>query len=106
MKQTVCLLFPHQLFADNPLMDRNEAVWMVEEHLFFNQYKFHKLKLAFHRASMKAYQDYLSSSGIKVNYVEAKEENSDMGCTFLEVCACAPGFFQPQSPNENAACQL
>lgn len=77
MKQA-CILFPHQLFATSPLPIRESEVFLVEETLFFNQYKFHKQKLAFHRASMRAFAQELQGQGIEVNYVEAKEDRSDV----------------------------
>ncbi len=57
---TAALIFPHQLFADHPaLEDKPARVLLVEEPLFFGdpQYpaRFHKLKLAYHRATMMAY---------------------------------------------------
>ena len=77
MKQA-CILFPHQLFVTSPLPIRESEVFLVEETLFFNQYKFHKQKLAFHRASMRAFAQELQGQGIEVNYVEAKEDRSDV----------------------------
>ena len=53
------LIFPHQLFEDIELLTNGSEVYLIEEDLFFRQYKFHKQKIAFHRASMKAYQKYL-----------------------------------------------
>lgn len=51
---------------------------LVEEHLFFSQYSFHKQKLAFHRASMRAYADFLREQGFSVNYIEAHEPIADI----------------------------
>ncbi len=53
------LIFPHQLFKASPLFDVLAPVYLVEELLFFKQYPFHKQKIAFHRASMKKYEDFL-----------------------------------------------
>ena len=72
------LLFPHQLFRDCSIFEVSAAVYLVEESLFFNQYPFHKQKIAFHRASMKAYEAYLKSKQIEVNYVEAIGDFSDI----------------------------
>lgn len=74
----ISLLFPHQLFENNPALQKDRPVFMVEEHLFFRQYSFHKQKLVFHRASMKAYRSFLQSEGFTVTYVEALEENADI----------------------------
>lgn len=74
----VSILFPHQLFEQHPALSANRPVYLVEEFLFFRQYRFHKQKLVFHRASMKAYQHYLLSKGYEVSYIEAKERMADV----------------------------
>ena len=74
----VNLLFPHQLFEENPLPLNQHPLYIVEEYLFFNQYAFHKQKIAFHRASMKKYAAFLEEKGVEVNYVDAQEEISDV----------------------------
>jgi deoxyribodipyrimidine photolyase-related protein len=51
---------------------------LVEEFLFFRQYNFHKQKLVFHRASMKAYQQFLQSKGYEVVYIDAHENTADI----------------------------
>jgi deoxyribodipyrimidine photolyase-related protein len=75
---SISLIFPHQLFEEHPALDFNRVVYLVEEYLFFKQYKFHKQKLLFHRSSMKFYQDYLSSKKYKVIYIESNNELSDI----------------------------
>ena len=74
----VAILFPHQLFDQSNLPLADAEVYLVEETLFFNQYKFHKQKLAFHRASMKAYADELNERGIELYYIDATDERSDV----------------------------
>ncbi|MGV6831691.1 MAG: cryptochrome/photolyase family protein [bacterium] len=74
----VALIFPHQLFKNSPVLKRDIPVFLVEEWLFFNQYKFHKHKLAFHRATMKFYESYLKDQGQQVHYIEAKDERNDV----------------------------
>lgn len=77
-KSTVFLLFPHQLFeAIEPLRQTTE-VYLIEADLFFNQYKFHKQKLVFHRASMTAYAAYLQEQQLQLNYIDATDVNSDL----------------------------
>jgi deoxyribodipyrimidine photolyase-related protein len=51
---------------------------MVEEWLYFRQYNFHKRKIAFHRASMKFYENYLQSKNIEVVYIDAFNELADV----------------------------
>lgn len=60
-------------------------MYMIEEFLFFKQYKFHKQKLVFHRASMKAYEAYLANAQIKVNYISATEIISDIRLLILDL---------------------
>jgi deoxyribodipyrimidine photolyase-related protein len=74
----ITLVFPHQLFEKNPAISVSRPVCLAEEYLFFRQYAFHKQKLAFHRASMKFYGDYLTNSGIQVHYVESSSPLSDV----------------------------
>ena len=78
MTADAVLLFPHQLFKDTPILNLNCDGYLVEEFLFFSHYKFHKQKIAFHRASMKAYADFLKDKGLSVNYIEARSETSDV----------------------------
>jgi deoxyribodipyrimidine photolyase-related protein len=72
------LVFPHQLFEKIPALKKNRPVMLVEECLFFRQYLFHKQKLVFHRASMKAYAAFLQKQGYTVTYIESQEETADI----------------------------
>ncbi|GGD07297.1 cryptochrome/photolyase family protein [Hyunsoonleella pacifica] len=72
------IIFPHQLFKTSKVLDKINHIILVEEYLFFSQYKFHKQKIAFHRASMKAYQAYLESLDKTVTYIEATNDASDI----------------------------
>ena len=78
MKQ-VNLIFPHQLFEDSPIFQVEAPVYIIEEYLFFKQYPFHKQKIAFHRATMKRYADFLKNEkGLEVHYVESLQDISDV----------------------------
>jgi deoxyribodipyrimidine photolyase-related protein len=46
------------------------TVYLIEEPRYFTDFKFHKLKLAYHRASMKKYYDMLKKNKINVKYIE------------------------------------
>ncbi len=76
--KNIGLIFPHQLFENNELLLHCQEVYLIEEYLFFKQYTFHKMKLAYHRASMKFYENYLQSKNIKVNYINTYEDLSDI----------------------------
>ncbi len=75
---SISIIFPHQLFKNHPALLKSRPVYLVEEFLFFKQFNFHKQKLAFHRASMKAYQSFLQTKEYVVTYVEAKEKIADV----------------------------
>lgn len=72
------LIFPHQLFLEHPSLDKKIPVWLVEEYLFFQQYRFHQQKILLHRASMKYYEESLQKQGFLVHYVDALEPESDV----------------------------
>ena len=72
------ILFPHQLFKSHPMLDRVDVVCLIEETLFFRQYAFHKQKIAFHRASMKAWEYALTAQGKACRYISSTEPTSDV----------------------------
>jgi deoxyribodipyrimidine photolyase-related protein len=74
----VNLVFPHQLFEKSPLLSYKATFCLIEEYHFFRQFRFHKQKIAFHRATMKFYESYLQKAGRKVIYIESHTENSDI----------------------------
>lgn len=76
MKATI--IFPHQLFEENPAIQPNAEVYLVEEFLFFKQYNFHRQKLKYHRATMKFYEKVLTEKGFQVNYIESNQEFADV----------------------------
>ncbi|WP_115463124.1 cryptochrome/photolyase family protein [Winogradskyella aurantiaca] len=72
------ILFPHQLFKNLPIEDTKTSIYLVEEFLFFKQFPFHKQKLQFHRATMKAYEAHLIVSGFQVHYINSNDRTSDI----------------------------
>ncbi|MDQ2864507.1 MAG: cryptochrome/photolyase family protein [Bacteroidota bacterium] len=72
------IIFPHQLFEQNILVSKCKTIYLIEEWLYFKQYNFHKQKIAFHRASMKFYENYLQAKKIKVVYIDSFNELSDI----------------------------
>ena len=77
MSKSVNLIFPNQLFEDHPLLKNGGDVYLIEEHLFFREFHFHKQKIAFHRATMKSFQKYLEKNGAKVIYIESDDILAD-----------------------------
>ena len=78
MNNTAILIFPHQLFEQNPLIEKNGIYFLIEEPLFFSQYKFHVQKLIMHRSSMKFYYDFLKEKNLNVTYLENQNSLSDI----------------------------
>ena len=78
MSKSINLIFPNQLFEDHPLLKNDGDFYLIEEHLFFKEFKFHKQKIAFHRASMKFFQTYLEKNDAKVMYIESGDDLADI----------------------------
>ncbi len=73
------LIFPNQLFESHPiLIEGLDKVLLIEDSLFFgdSQYPctFHKQKLAYHRAALKHYENYLKDRGVSVQYISYKKD--------------------------------
>lgn len=85
----ITLVFPHQLFRENPSLDKSRQVFLIEDPLFFGDIryplKFHKKKLIFHRASMKFYEDYLTQNGYDVIYLQYSSFKEDRRSNYLTV---------------------
>ena len=80
------LIFPNQLFEAKYFPPGIEIIYILEDPIYFGfrhiKMNFNKLKLILHRSSMKYYEDYIISLGIKVRYIEF-EELIDMNYSFL-----------------------
>ena len=99
--QESIFIFPHQLLKHSPLLKIGCDIYLIEEFLFFKQYKFHQQKIAFHRASMKAYQDFLESKGKCVHYIEATSTLSDVRVLILELIANGLKTLHLTDPTDN-----
>ena len=110
------IIFSNQLFEKNPVLKKNRPIYLVEEPLFFTQYKFHKQKLVFHRASMKAYQNFLKDKGYEVTYIEAKDKKADIrnllvhlkdtGVSELHYCDTVDNWLEKRITQHAKASQL
>lgn len=89
MGNEVVLIFPHQLFSEHPALQKSRRVFLIEDPLFFGDIsyplRFHKKKLIFHRASMKAYEEYLIHQGYDVIYVQYSSFKEDLRSDYLTV---------------------
>ena len=63
------IILPNQLFKSLPASKTAQVV-LVEAFGLFLDYKFHKKKLIFHRASLKYYQSFLEQKKYKVHYLD------------------------------------
>ncbi|WP_252726891.1 MULTISPECIES: cryptochrome/photolyase family protein [Polaribacter] len=72
------IIFPHQLFKNTEVLNKVDDIILIEEYLFFNQYKFHQQKISFHRATMKAYENYLIQLDKNVRYINAIDNLNDV----------------------------
>jgi deoxyribodipyrimidine photolyase-related protein len=70
MTEHVSIVFPHQLFENNPCLDKHRRVFILEDDLFFTQLPFHKLKLMLHHATMHYYEDFLKFKNYRVTYID------------------------------------
>lgn len=61
-------MLPTQLFKK--LEYKGKDVFLYEDPKFFTAFKYHKLKLTYHRSTMKWYQEYLAKKGYNVHYFE------------------------------------
>ncbi|MCA9195267.1 MAG: cryptochrome/photolyase family protein, partial [Planctomycetales bacterium] len=74
------LIYPHQLYAEHPAVDKIDICFLIEEPLLFNQFRLHRQKLILHRSSMKEYETQLRSKSVNVHYVDSQylSETSEM----------------------------
>ena len=68
-------IFPHQLFYNLNHLNKNDKIYLIEEPRYFTDFNFHKLKLAYHRASMKKYYDFLKKKKYNITYINFDKVN-------------------------------
>jgi deoxyribodipyrimidine photolyase-related protein len=97
----IVLIFPHQLFDDHPAIQDGRLLILIEEHLFFREFKFHRSKLALHRASMKYYAQNLKEQGLDVEYIPSTDEASDIRTFLAGIDTQAIGKLHLLDPTDN-----
>ena len=79
---TTLLIFPHQLFAQHPGLQRDREILLIEDSLFFGDphfpADFHRKKLILHRASILSYAQRLKDQDYDVRHVKYQPD------TFLD----------------------
>ena len=93
---SINIIFPNQLFEESNLFLNNKKTYLIEEHLFFKQFNFHKQKLVFHRSSMKNYENYLLSKGIDIAYIETKNQESDIRIFLEKINVAEINIYHPE----------
>jgi deoxyribodipyrimidine photolyase-related protein len=68
------LIFPVHLFSNIEIL-KGKKVYLIEEPRFFCDFNYHKLKIAYHRASSKYYYDYLKENKIDTTYINFNDVN-------------------------------
>ena len=70
------VILPNQLFPNLEIFGNFNKVYIVEEFFFFRSLKFHKLKIAFHRATMRYFFDELKQKNYLTDYIDSFDELS------------------------------
>ena len=82
-QQAVSLVYPHQLFRQHPALSDGRPVMLIEDELFFTQYRFHLQKIAFHRISMRKYEEALKSRGFETTYFNCHSPEANTEKLFI-----------------------
>jgi len=77
----VFLLYPIHLFADltelKSTSNNISKIYLIEDPRYFTDFNYHKLKLAYHRATMRSYFDILKGKiDISIKYIELDDTKS------------------------------
>ncbi len=72
------LIFPHQLFRNHPALATGRTIILIEEWLFFRQFRFHQQKIVLHRASMQAWHAQLTAEGMDTWYIDSQSAFADV----------------------------
>jgi deoxyribodipyrimidine photolyase-related protein len=70
----IFLIFPVHLFENIDLIKNinPDIIYLLEEDTYFNKFKFNKIKLCYHRATMKYYENYLNKN-FNVKYIDSNK---------------------------------
>jgi deoxyribodipyrimidine photolyase-related protein len=74
----IILVLPDQLFRNHPGISKNSTVILVEEYLWFRQFRFHIARLLHSRVAMQGYSKTLQSKVSSVFYLETTNSYSDI----------------------------
>lgn len=71
---TNLIVLPTCLFHEN--YSKYENIYIVEDPYYFTKFKYHKMKLIYHRATMKTFNNLLISKKTKTKYINYKDANA------------------------------
>ncbi len=83
-EKTGVIVLPHQLFAEHPLLDGTDEVFLLEHEQFFCDFKFHKKKLVLHRASLKAWEKEQAGKGRCIHYIPFAKSSAERFASLLK----------------------
>jgi len=68
----IFIIFPVHLFEDISIIKsiKPDIIYIIEDPIYFTRFPFHKIKLCYHRATMKFYYDYLINNKFNVQYID------------------------------------
>ncbi|MRJ75867.1 cryptochrome/photolyase family protein [Aeromicrobium sp. SMF47] len=75
---SVRLVSPHQLFVEHLEAPAGTIFVLVEDDLFFRQYRFHVQKLVLHRASMRRFATKLREASFDVEVIETDAHHTSV----------------------------
>jgi deoxyribodipyrimidine photolyase-related protein len=85
------IILPNQLFPLKMLPEDIDTIYLIEEPRYFTDFDFHKLKLVYHRASMKKYENELPKK-FKCVYKEFDKVNNTLYSSLNKETTC---YFNP-----------
>jgi deoxyribodipyrimidine photolyase-related protein len=70
----IFLIYPIHLFNNINILKNYDKIFIIEDPRFFCDYNYHKLKIAYHRATMKSYYNYLVKKNLNVEYIDFHDD--------------------------------
>lgn len=94
---TAALIYPHQLHPKHPALAGAEQVFLIEDPLFFSQYRFHAWKLVLHRTTMRDFERRLLDKGYLVHYLRSEmlRDTTEIGRILKGVGVTKVQFVEP-----------
>ena len=92
----IVIIFPNSLFEKNALINKKSKVFIVEHSVYFSLFEYHKLRLIYHRATMKNYASYLKEKyGCSVTYIDHDTKNNNFEKKLKQLKGKDVHYFDP-----------